>query len=1110
MNYKAFARRRLGHALLAGVLALLFIASLSLLLVRSRAAAQPVGDESPDIEAGKTVNTTLAKPDDVLTYTITIEDIGEMAGTVWLTDVLPAELVYVADSLYTNFYGSSYGVQDSVITWTATMYGNNQTAIIRFSARISTTDPYIQVQNAAHITTGTGYSTTALSEKTEVALETGNLDHSGTSKTVAPSTQPEAGDLLTYTITLHNDEDIWVPGVQVVDQMPPLLDLDAQSITHTTGSYVLQDDTITWTLDVAAGPGTTETLSFQAFVALALSQSTWITNVAEIYVPGDIFTRTRGIYAHLFEEDPDLLLEKTVNATVAKPDDVLTYTIRIQDIITPAGTVWLTDVLPAELFYVAGSLNSTFHGSSYGVQDNVITWTATMQGNDQTANIQFGARISPTISANQVQNTAQVKTETGYATEFSSPETLISLEAGNLNNWDTKKQAAPTIWPKAGDLLTYTITLHNEDEDIGAPGVRVFDHLPALLTLVADSVTQTTGSHVVQGDAITWTLDVGPGATEVLRFQANVSPDLSQFGPIENVATIDVFGDVFERKTTVWAQPRYVVLDVSKTVAPSDQARPGNYLTYTVRIHNVGDAQAETVWMTDTLPAVPLFNADTLTATHGSFGEAGGVITWRVAAWPVGSLLLPEEEAVLSYTMQVPPTLTENVEITNTAYITAAGALQDVQASVWAIYKRYVYLPLIFKRWPPIPYAPVLSLDDPGEGSNDYTVEWTHDHPQITVITYTLQEADNAAFQNAAEYVVDHTSVQNEKVFNGKPDGTYYYRVRGHNEYGYGAWSNVRSVAIRTLPYVPVLSIDGPPEGGNDYTVRWTYDHPQVPVITYTLEEADNANFTGATAYIVNHVGVENQKAFTDKPDGTYYYRVRGHNSFGDGDWSQAKSTTISTIYYDDFSNAGSEWPIRTRPMNDDHGNPQGYWHQDYRNGEYRIYIENGNVPWDWFYQPNALAPYRPPTNKYCVETSVKFNHGNWWANMGLVFGANEANTDLHVLCLYEDADPNQLGWFLIRNDHYEFPKYGCANYNYKIEGDDRSGTSRSGWNKLQVSVNGNNVKVYIGGNYKGSWDMSGLSSKTRVGVIGGDYELTPVDIRFNYFRVLPNQACTP
>lgn len=196
--------------------------------------------------------------------------------------------------------------------------------------------------------------------------------------------------------------------------------------------------------------------------------------------------------------------------------------------------------------------------------------------------------------------------------------------------------------------------------------------------------------------------------------------------------------------------------------------------------------------------------------------------------------------------------------------------------------------------------------------------------------------------------------------------------------------------------------------------------------------------------------------------------------------------------------------------MNDDHGNPQGYWHQDYRNGEYRIYIENGNVPWDWFYQPNALAPYRPPTNKYCVETSVKFNHGNWWANMGLVFGANEANTDLHVLCLYEDADPNQLGWFLIRNDHYEFPKYGCANYNYKIEGDDRSGTSRSGWNKLQVSVNGNNVKVYIGGNYKGSWDMSGLSSKTRVGVIGGDYELTPVDIRFNYFRVLPNQACTP
>ncbi|HDQ71168.1 MAG TPA: DUF11 domain-containing protein, partial [Chloroflexi bacterium] len=742
-------------------------------------------------------------------------------------------------------------------------------------------------------------------------------------------------------------------------------------------------------------------------------------------------------------------------------------------------------------------------------QDNVITWTATMYGYGQTAVIQFSARISPTISANQVQNTAQVKTEGGYASEFSSPETLISLEAGNLNNWDTKKQVAPTVYPKAGDLLTYTIILNN-DEDIGVPGVQVVDQIPPLLDLDAQSITHTTGSYVVQDDTITWTLDVaaGPGAVETLSFQAMVSPDLSQASWIINAAEIYVPGDSFNRISRVYARPRYVDLDVSKTVMPSDQVRPGDYLTYTVRIRNSGDAQAPTVWMTDTLPTIPLFNAESLTATRGSFGEAGGVITWNIASWPIGSLLLPEEEVVLSYTMQVPPTLTENVEITNTAQITGDGALQEVQASVWAVYKRYIYLPLVFKRWPPIPYPPVLSLDDPGEGNNDYTVRWTHDHPQIDVINYTLEEADNAAFQNAAEYVVEHTGVQNEKVFNDKPDGTYYYRVRGYNEYGYGAWSNVKVVTIRTLPYAPALTIDGPPEGGNNYTVRWTYEHPQVPVVTYTLQEATNASFSGATSYI--QAGSE--KVFNNKPDGTYYYRVRGHNAYGDGDWSSVRSVIVNTMYYDDFSNSGSGWPIRTGAMKDFDGNTRGYWHQNYTGGEYRIYIENadGHGPWDWFYQPNALAPYSLSTNKYCVETRVKFQEDGWWANMGLIFGADNANTDIYALCLYRDGDPNNLGWFLIRNDHYDFPKYGCARYNYKIEGVNRSGTSRSGWNKLQVSVNGNNVRVYIGGNYKGSWDMSGLSSKTRVGVIGGDYEITPIDIRFDDFKVLPNQSCTP
>ncbi len=65
-------------------------------------------------------------------------------------------------------------------------------------------------------------------------------------------------------------------------------------------------------------------------------------------------------------------------------------------------------------------------------------------------------------------------------------------------------------------------------------------------------------------------------------------------------------------------------------------------------------------------------------------------------------------------------------------------------------------------------------------------------------------------------------------------------------------------------------------------------------------------------------------------------------------------------------------------------------------------------------------------------------------------------------------------------------------------------------WHLFQVSVNGEWVTVYIDGVRKGNWKMDGLSATTRVGVIGGDYEITPVDLRFDNFKVIPNVGCTP
>jgi uncharacterized repeat protein (TIGR01451 family) len=576
-------------------------------------------------------------------------------------------------------------------------------------------------------------------------------------------------------------------------------------------------------------------------------------------------------------------------------------------------------------------------------------------------------------------------------------------------NLHVKKDVSEKHDARPGDRLTYTIRIWN-DGDTGTYA-RLTDTLPSELSLITESLTASAGTLGVDNNVITWS-HPNLGYQAFVTFVTQISPSIAS-STITNTAQVTGTGELIQSSaatTIAIVEPGSPQLEASKSVYPS-WARPGELLTYTVSITNTGDASAETVWMTDRLPSLVAYDVQILAATMGSFGEAGGVITWNATLVPSGTLLLPDgERATITFTVRISPELAHNVTFTNTAEITGAGLLVPARAKAQVRSTFTVYLPLVFKRWPPIPYAPVLSLDNPEVGINDYVVSWSHDHPDVSVTSYTLEEASNVSFTDA---VVVYSGPATEKEIIDHPDGTYYYHVRGYNQYGYGAWSNIESV-------------------------------------------------------------------------------------------------TVFTVYEDYFDDSSSGWPNEKKPIKDDQGEIHGYWHRRYYNGQYRIYIEQPTC-WTcgWFYQPDALAPYRPPTDKYCVETKVKFEHGAYWASLGLVFGADEANRKLYALCLSRGSDPDRLGGFLMRKDDYTLPMRGCSGPTFKIEVGSE-GTSRSDWNRLQIGVDGEKVKVYMGGIYKGEWTMEGLSDMTRVGVIGGDYEILPVDIRYEYFRVLPNTACTP
>ncbi len=116
---------------------------------------------------------------------------------------------------------------------------------------------------------------------------------------------------------------------------------------------------------------------------------------------------------------------------------------------------------------------------------------------------------------------------------------------------------------------------------------------------------------------------------------------------------------------------------------------------------------------------------------------------------------------------------------------------------------RYIYLPVIMRRYPPLPYAPTLALPS-NDTYGNYQLSWTYspDTDPFKPITYTLQEATDANFTN----LLFNAAALSPRSYTNKAVGTYYYRVRGHNTYGAGPWSNVQMVTVRLKEYVDDFS----------------------------------------------------------------------------------------------------------------------------------------------------------------------------------------------------------------------------------------------------------------------------------------------------------------
>jgi hypothetical protein len=90
------------------------------------------------------------------------------------------------------------------------------------------------------------------------------------------------------------------------------------------------------------------------------------------------------------------------------------------------------------------------------------------------------------------------------------------------------------------------------------------------------------------------------------------------------------------------------------------------------------------------------------------------------------------------------------------------------------------------------------------------------------------------------------------------------------------------------LPGIPALNAIDNADGDGNYNVCWT---ATTNATSYLLQEADNASFTNPVAV---YNGPLTCWAASNKPAGTYYYRVQGANAWGGSAWSNTQSTVVT------------------------------------------------------------------------------------------------------------------------------------------------------------------------------------------------------------------------
>ncbi|MFI5805336.1 LPXTG cell wall anchor domain-containing protein [Streptomyces sp. NPDC051561] len=478
----------------------------------------------------------------------------------------------------------------------------------------------------------------------------------------SPATKAKAGDKVTYTVKLANTSAVAYPAASATDNLTEVLkhatynnDATAKDSKGTTaGTFsATPPPSLVWGGTVPAGE--TVTLTYSVTVKAGVPEGARLRNTVvgnpDTNCPAGSTDPDCGTDVPL-EDTAQVTVVKTSSPSSVKPGGKVIYTITLTNatrVDHPAAKVEddLTGVLGAATYNgdaaAKDGTGAALTAPTYTASK--LSWSGTVKAGGKVV-LTYSATVRNPLPAGQTKLANAVTSDVpgGCPAGNTDPDCGTVTPIAKLR---IAKSSAPRS-PKAGDKVTYTVTLTN-DGDADWTGATTRDDLTDVVddaTYNADAKTTTGGADTdtqpeynTAAKRLSWAGTVAAGSTVTLTYSVTVGtppagnkrltntvvgPDGSNCAPGTGDPDCDDDNPVSGLKI--------------KKVASSSAARPGQKITYTVTAVNTGGAVARGVTLTDDLTGVvddATYGDDAVTRTGGattatqpSYDAGTSKLTW--------------------------------------------------------------------------------------------------------------------------------------------------------------------------------------------------------------------------------------------------------------------------------------------------------------------------------------------------------------------------------------------------------------------------------------------------------------------------------------------------